>query len=85
MQAIQKERLRTRELPANLPPRGLSRTEAAAYVGVGTTLFDRMVSEGLMPAPKRYASRVFWDRIALDAAFAALPDDTPMSPMEWDL
>lgn len=71
-------------LPANLAPRGLSRAEAAAYVGVGTTLFDQMVSEGLMPAPKRYRGRVIWDRLALDAAFANLPDDATEA-VEWDL
>ena len=49
------------------PPRGLSREEAARYVGVGPTLFDEMVSDGRMPKPKRANSRVLWDRIALDA------------------
>jgi predicted DNA-binding transcriptional regulator AlpA len=56
-------------------PRGLSRTEAATYVGVGTTLFDGMVADGRMPRPKRINSRKAWDRFALDAAFASLPDD----------
>ncbi len=30
-------------LPASLAPRGLSRVQSAAYVGVGVTLFDEMV------------------------------------------
>lgn len=62
-------------LPASLPPRGLSRVEASAYVGVSPGFFDDMVRQGLMPPPKRVRGRTIWDRIALDAAFAALPDD----------
>jgi predicted DNA-binding transcriptional regulator AlpA len=61
-------------LPPSLPPRGLSRVEAAAYVGVSPTLFDRMVSERKMPPAKRIGARTVWDRLKLDSAFAALPD-----------
>ncbi|RUU58238.1 hypothetical protein [Mesorhizobium sp. M2C.T.Ca.TU.002.02.1.1] len=56
------------------PPRGLSRHEAARYVGVGSTLFDEMVADGRMPAPKHVNSRTIWDRVALDVAFTSLPD-----------
>ena len=62
-------------LPLSLAPRGLSRVQAAAYVGVKHTLFDEMVADGWMPAPKRINSRTVWDRLALDEAFAALPSD----------
>lgn len=55
------------------PPRGLSRDEAARYVGVGTTKFDEMVADRRMPRPKRIDGRTVWDRIALDAAFSELP------------
>ena len=44
-------------LPASLAPRGLSRVQSAAYVGVGATLFDEMVQDGRMPAPKRINSK----------------------------
>lgn len=57
------------------PPRGLSRDEAARYVGVGTTKFDEMVSDRRMPRPKKVDGRVIWDRIAIDAAFTDLPAD----------
>lgn len=60
--------------PISYPPRGLSREEAARYVGVSTTKFDQMVSDRRMPKPKKIDSRVIWDRIALDAAFSDLPD-----------
>lgn len=74
-------------LPPTLPPRGLRRTEAAAYIGVSPSLFDQMISDGRMPRPKRYRGRVIWDRCALDEAFACLPEDEdakPASKNPWD-
>lgn len=65
----------TRADTISYPPRGLSRDEAARYIGVGPTLFDEMVADGRMPRPKRANSRTLWDRIALDAAFSDLPGD----------
>lgn len=69
--------MRDREniLPTSLPPRGLSRVQAAAYIGVSASLFDEMVNDGRMPKPKRINGRVVWDRLQLDAAFAELPHD----------
>jgi hypothetical protein len=71
-----------------LPPRGLSRVEAAAYVGVSPTTFDALVRDGLMPGPKRVRARVLWDRHRLDAAFDALPGEDPPGQddedNEWD-
>lgn len=61
-------------LPPSLPPRGLSRTQAAAYIGVSPGLFDEMVRDGRMPGPKRINARTVWDRNQLDAAFEALPN-----------
>lgn len=58
------------------PPRGLSRDEAARYVGVSPTKFDELVSKRKMPRPKRVDGRVIWDRVALDIAFSELPDDS---------
>lgn len=62
-------------LPPMLAPRGLYREAAAAYVGVSSTKFDAMVHDGRMPRPKRVDGRRVWDRLALDRAFDALPDD----------
>jgi predicted DNA-binding transcriptional regulator AlpA len=61
-------------LPPGLAPRGLSRVQAAAYIGVSTALFDEMVNDGRMPKPTRINSRTVWDRIKLDEAFVALSD-----------
>lgn len=57
------------------PPakRGLSRVEAAGYIGVSPTTFDKMVLCGEMPGPKRVGARKIWDCRALDLAFEALP------------
>ena len=56
-------------LPPSLAPRGLSRVQAAEYIGVGATKFDEMVGDGRMPRPKRIDGRTVWDRIKLDEAF----------------
>lgn len=58
------------------PPRGLSREEAARYIGVGTTLFDRLVAERRMPRPIRVGKRVIWDRFKVDDAFTQLGEST---------
>jgi hypothetical protein len=72
-------------LPLSLASRGLSRVQAAEYIGVGVTKFDEMVDDGRMPKPKpkRIDGRVIWDRIKLDAAFAAL-EDAAGPKNEWD-
>jgi predicted DNA-binding transcriptional regulator AlpA len=67
-------RRRPTALPDGVLPRGLSREQAAEYVGVGITKFDQMVADGRMPKPKRIDGRVVWDRLQLDTAFSALPD-----------
>ncbi|MEH3065444.1 MAG: excisionase family DNA-binding protein [Methylobacterium radiotolerans] len=56
------------------PPKGLSRMEAARYVGVSAPTFDAMVRDRRMPSPKVVGSRVLWDRLKLDAYFDALPE-----------
>jgi hypothetical protein len=69
-------------LPPTLAPRGLSRVEAAAYIGVSAGKFDEMVGDGRMPDPKLIDSRKVWDRKALDNAFEALPSKEAANP--WD-
>ena len=65
-------------------PRGLSREDAAAYVGVSASLFDLLVSDGRMPTPKRVNSRIIWDRYRLDDAFDELPDRQSKKTNPWD-
>ena len=69
-------------LPLSLPPRGLSRLEAAAYIGVSPSLFEKMVKDGRMPKPKRINTRTVWDRRQLDEAFEALDECEAANP--WD-
>jgi predicted DNA-binding transcriptional regulator AlpA len=68
-------------LPYSLAPRGLSRVQAAEYVGIGVTKFDELVADGRMPQPKRIDGRKVWDRMQVDAAFVAI-DGTEHNP--WD-
>lgn len=70
-------------LPTSLPPRGLSRVEAAAYVGLSPSTFDKLVADGRMPKPKHIGARVVWDRMKLDAAFVALPDGNDRDEDPW--
>lgn len=61
--------------PFLYPPRGLALEEAARYLGIGRTKFEEMVGDGRMPRAKRIDGRKVWDRVALDLAFANLPED----------
>ena len=71
---------RENRLPLSLAPRGLSRVQAAAYIGVSPSLFDEMVKDNRMPKPTRINSRTVWDRVKLDEAFAALSDGSDDDP-----
>jgi hypothetical protein len=73
---------RVSTLPPSLVPRGLSRVQAAEYIGVSPSLFDDMCRDGRMPKPKVINSRRVWDIRQLDMAFSALPDVETNNP--WD-
>lgn len=68
-----------------VPRRGLSRQEAARYVGISTTKFDELVGEGQMPRPFRIGARTIWDLRKLDAAFDLLsgPEEEQDSFADW--
>ena len=57
----------------SLPRRGLSREEAAIYLGISGTTFDQMRLDGLIAAPRLKGGRKLWDIRELDMAFDALP------------
>jgi excisionase family DNA binding protein len=68
-----------------VPRRGLSREEAAMYVGVSAGKFDELVHDHRMPAPRRIDRRKVWDRHEIDVAFDALPSENPNSQgSTWD-
>jgi predicted DNA-binding transcriptional regulator AlpA len=66
-----------------LPRRGLSRDEAAVYIGVSATKFDEMVADGRMPPPLRIDARKVWDIRSLDLAFDAIANENP-TPNSWE-
>ena len=53
-------------------PRVLSREQAADYVGLGVTFFDKQVKAGLFPDSVRIGSRKLWDIRQLDRALDSL-------------
>jgi predicted DNA-binding transcriptional regulator AlpA len=68
-----------------IPRRGLSREEAAMYLGISASKFDELVRDGRMPRPKRIDTRKIWDVRDLDVAFDALPGENPQSQgSSWD-
>lgn len=71
---------RSANLKHSTPRRGLSRGEAADYVGVSSTLFDKLVKTGQMPKPLKALSRVIWDIRALDEAFTKLGAEQAENP-----
>lgn len=71
-------------LPHSLPPRGLHRETAAAYIGVSTTKFDEMVKDGRMPSPFSIDGRRVWDRRKVDIAFDELSGAFTETSNEWD-
>ena len=63
---------------------GLSRVEAAIYIGIGVTKFDALVAIGVMPKPKRIDHRRVWDILELDLAFNGLPDENGPADETWN-
>lgn len=66
----------TTQADSTMPPwpRGLSKEEAARYVGVSVRKFDEMVRDRRMPKSKKVDGRRVWDRAKLDVYFTGLPD-----------
>jgi predicted DNA-binding transcriptional regulator AlpA len=67
-----------------VPRRGLSRDEAAMYIGVSAGKFDEMVGDGRMPRPVKIDSRKVWDILSLDLAFEALPREHDAFGNSWN-
>ena len=64
-----------------MTPLGLSRTQSAEYIGIGSTKFDELVNNGTMPRPRLIGRRKLWDRREIEEAFENLPVD---GVNEWD-
>lgn len=72
--------------PLPFIPRGLSRVEAARYVGVSPGTFDKLVDDGTMPKPKHIRARRVWDRVEVDTAFTRMGEgaDDGDEPNDFD-
>ena len=66
------------------PRRGLRRAEAATYVGISPSMFDKMVKDGRLAKPKKFGEASVWDMRQLDLAFEALPDANNDNANPWD-
>jgi predicted DNA-binding transcriptional regulator AlpA len=60
-------------LPASLPPVGINREQAAALIGISSTLFDRLVRDNRMPDARAIEGRLVWDVAEVVDAFRSLP------------
>jgi predicted DNA-binding transcriptional regulator AlpA len=63
-----------------IPPRLVSRGEAAAYCRIGATTFDKLVQMELMPRPKAIGTRRVWDLRQIDGAIDELPEAEIQNP-----
>jgi predicted DNA-binding transcriptional regulator AlpA len=66
-----------------VPRRGLSREEAAMYVGISPSKFDELVADETMPRPVKIGGRKVWDIRRLDVAFDALAMENA-APNSWE-
>lgn len=74
---------RTSSLALAIPPRGLTREQAAGYLGLTTSAFDHWVRQSRIPGPLPGTRR--WDRSAIDSALDKLSGLTTTSaPSAYD-
>lgn len=84
MVAANRTTTRSLSLIRPVPRRGLSRDEAAMYVGISAAKFDELVGDGRMPTPVKIDTRKVWDIRSLDLAFDALSTENRAQPNSWD-
>ena len=68
-----------------IPRRGLSRIEAAIYLGISPSHFDEKRKAGQIPPARQDGERKLWDVHELDLVFDALPrEDAPSIDRSWE-
>ena len=67
-----------------LTPRGLRRAQAAAYLGISPSHFDKQRALGTIPQPKRILGVEVYDRLDLDRLFGELPMMAGNDNNPWD-
>lgn len=65
-------------------PRCVSRIDAAKYLGVSVSLFDREVKAGNLPAPITIGRRHVWDIRRIDAVVDSFADVVVQAANPWD-
>ena len=65
------------------PHRGLSRVEAAEYLGISPSKFDELRHTGQIGPAKIIGSRLLFDVLMLDDFFDALPDENHNAGEDW--
>jgi hypothetical protein len=66
-----------------IPRRGLSRVEAAAYIGVSPSKFDELRKANRIAPPKVLDGRLIFTVERLDEFLDALPDENQTSNEDW--
>jgi hypothetical protein len=66
-----------------IPRRGLSRVEAAMYLGISASKFDELRKSGRIGPAKILDGRKLFAMEMLDQFFDALPDDTCTTDEDW--
>jgi hypothetical protein len=67
------------------PPRGLSREDAARWIGASPSKFDQMRKDGRIGPAKLIDGRKVWDVRALNDAFDALPSEAGKADDDWNV
>ena len=65
----------TVDISRNIPRLGLNRSEVALAIGVSTNTVDLMVTEGVLPKPRRWHTRKVWIVAEIEAAMQEWPED----------
>ena len=73
----------TRSEARPAPRRGLSRIEAATYIGISPSKFDELRKDGRVGPARLIDGRKVWDVRDLDLAFEALPMEFNEAAEDW--
>jgi hypothetical protein len=65
-------------------PRGLRRVDAARYLGISPSHFDKQVRAGTIPKPLELLGVTIWDPTGLDALFDGVPKAGNDNDDYWD-
>lgn len=65
----------TVDISRSVPRLGLNRAEVALAIGVSVNTVDLMVTEGVLPRPRKWHSRKVWLVSEITAAMSEWPED----------